>query len=469
MKIMRNTAYNLLGTAIPLVVALATVPVYLSIIGPIKFGLLSISFLILGYFGIFDFGLGRAVAHRIATNSSKREGESGVFGTAVFCNLVIGIVGSCILWLTTKIYFGTFLDVESDLKFQMLSAIPALAISVPITALTGVFSGALEGKEKFARVNAANTISSIMFHTIPLAIAMYGIGDLASLVTAACFARIFGAALLYGLCVKEFGYQLKFDRNEVQHLFGFGGWVALSSLVGPLMVITDRFLIGALIGPKAVANYTIPFEIGARTAIIPHALSRALFPQISAGGCPVSLRKLSIQAAFLLASVITPLTVIGIFAMRPFMEIWLGDFAEESIIVGQIILVAFWVNAMCYIPLTVIVAGGKPKAVAFVHCIELFPYLIILYFLTRHFGIEGAAIAFLVRCIADYIILGILSGLVRPIILPHTAFLGVISSALICASYLELPVISKYVVLVILMLATGCISWLSRRGMSAKF
>ncbi len=201
------------------------------------------------------------------------------------------------------------------------------------------------------------------------------------------------------------------------------------------MIITDRFLIGAVIGPKAVANYTIPFEIAARTLTIPQALSRALFPQISGTTSSLSIRKLGYQTSFALASIITPLTVAGIFLMRPFLELWIGNFASESILVGQIILIAFWVNALCFIPLTVIVGSGRPKSVAVTHCIELVPYLGVLYILTTNFGIEGAAIAFLLRCVVDYFILGHISGLLRSLILPQMVFAALIVSAFCSSLY----------------------------------
>lgn len=419
---------------VPIVVAIVTIPMYLTTIGSAKFGLLSIAFLILGYFGIFDLGLGRAVAHRIAgTQLEKGANQPGIVGTAVICNSVLGLVGGLVLWLSTFVYFQYFLDADDGLRGQMLSAIPALALSMPVTALTGVLSGALEGRGRFAVVNIATTIAAVTFHLLPLALALGVTRDLQWLIAAACSARILGVLMLIALCLREFGPRLEIVRKEIAPLFRFGGWIAVSSLVGPLMIITDRFVIGALIGPVAVAVYTIPFEISARTATIPQALGRALFPQISAEADPLNAVQLGRDSSFALGALMTPLTILGIFAMPMFLDLWLKNYDAKSVVIGQLILTAFWVNAITYVPLTLIVGQGRPKVVALIHCMELLPYLAVLYVLTNWLGVEGAALAFMLRCLVDYFLLGRLSGLLMHVWITQLLFAGLVGSALAAA------------------------------------
>ena len=45
-------------------------------------------------------------------------------------------------------------------------------------------------------------------------------------------------------------------------------WVTVTGLFGPILVILDRFAIGAVLGARAVAIYTVPFQLAQRIQIL---------------------------------------------------------------------------------------------------------------------------------------------------------------------------------------------------------
>ena len=65
-RISRNTAINMVGAILPLLLTLFTIPRYLRLIGDVRFGVLAMVWLLLSYFAIFDMGLGRATSRSIA-------------------------------------------------------------------------------------------------------------------------------------------------------------------------------------------------------------------------------------------------------------------------------------------------------------------------------------------------------------------------------------------------------------------
>ena len=62
----RNTGLNIIGQVVPLLVGLGAIPYVVRGLGTERFGILSIAWVLLGYFSLFDLGLGRATTKFVA-------------------------------------------------------------------------------------------------------------------------------------------------------------------------------------------------------------------------------------------------------------------------------------------------------------------------------------------------------------------------------------------------------------------
>ena len=73
--IRRNAVINTFSIAIPVVVAVFAIPRIISTIGTSRFEILSLCWIVIGYSGLFDLGLGRAltkfVAERVETGETR--------------------------------------------------------------------------------------------------------------------------------------------------------------------------------------------------------------------------------------------------------------------------------------------------------------------------------------------------------------------------------------------------------------
>ena len=78
----------------PLLVAFVTVPIYVSHIGAARYGVLSIVWLLLGYFGFLDFGLvvGASVNALAKLKHASQAERSKVLVTAASLNLALGVL-----------------------------------------------------------------------------------------------------------------------------------------------------------------------------------------------------------------------------------------------------------------------------------------------------------------------------------------------------------------------------------------
>lgn len=416
MSIGKHTAYNLAGAVVPLFLSLITIPAYIGLIGEARYGVLAVAFLLLGYFGLFDLGLGTATAQRIAAIGDDDPAErASTFWTALAINLALGALGGLLIWPVAVYFFGHMFNVEPALRSELRSAIPWLTLALPLATVSGVLTGALQGRSKFLELNFVSVLTSALTQIVPLAVAWLFGANLAWLLPAVVFTRIVAIGILFARCrVHVFnGQPRQFSRSQAKSLLNFGGWVTVTSLVAPMMTMLDRFAIGATMSAQAVTHYTVPFQLVEKTLVLPAALTSAIFPRLAASSAEES-RALAVTALLALVALMTPLIVFGVFIVEPFLALWLTpEFAGYAATPAKILLLGFWVNACARVPYVALLAASRPGVIAKCQLAELVPYLVGLYLGLRFWGLPGAATVFGIRTLIDCGLLMHFAGILR--------------------------------------------------------
>ena len=256
----------------------------------------------------------------------------------------------------------------------------------------------------------------MLLQTGPLAVALLIGPRLENMIAAVVVTRLL---MLVPLAWAAFAAARPFPRLHLEgvwlkRLLGFGGWVTLSDLVTPVMDFLDRFAIASLLGPVAVTNYVVPFNLASRTRILPVSVTRALFPRLSALG-PDEARRLGVQTLRRLALLLTPVFLIGLLLVAPFLRWWIGtDFAHGAAPLGQILLVGAWSAGLAQIGFVTLQAEGRPSRVAWIRCGEIPFFLGVLWWGLVHFGVRGAAYAWTGWSLLDASLLLGTSGLLDP-------------------------------------------------------
>src|SRR5438874_13809856 len=95
-KLARNTILNLLGQGLPLIVGVLTTPRIVHGLGPERYGVLATALVVLGYFGLFDLGLGRAATRVVASalGAGRDEDVPAIAWTAGMVLAGLGLVGT---------------------------------------------------------------------------------------------------------------------------------------------------------------------------------------------------------------------------------------------------------------------------------------------------------------------------------------------------------------------------------------
>jgi len=435
-SISRNASFNILGSVLPMFVTLATVPPYLKLIGDVRFGVLSLVWVFLGYFGLFEMGLGRATSKYIAQlKNDAGETRESVFWTALLVNLAVGSVGGLLLWIVASLTMPFWLKAGGDIQAEVARSMPWLAAAVPVATLTSVLVGALEGREEFGAINSQQIGATVVFQLVPLGIAAWLGPRIDWLVAATVLTRVATNVPLFVFCVRRVPLRgmPRINREWVVRLWRFGIWITVSGIASPILTSLDRFVIGFAQGAQAVTYYAIPYGFASKLLVFPSSVSRALYPRFSAQQLSTATQ-MGVRAVLGLASILTPIVVSAILVTGPFFRFWIGPAAAARCVHAGILLsIGIWINALAYIANGLLQAQGRPDLPAKFHLAEILPFVVILWAGVHFGGVTGAAIAWGIRAAGDAVLLFAAAGMLRATIVRLVPSIALISVASIAA------------------------------------
>ncbi|WP_456418134.1 hypothetical protein [Thiolapillus sp.] len=409
----KHTFYNFVGSAVSLGILLISVPWYLQLIGMERYGVLSILWLLFGYFGFFDFGIGRAIAHKIAGLSADGDDKKiDVLWAGLFVNLFLAVIGAFFLYFALGYVLTYWVNMDSSLREEVRASVLWVSLSLIPSIASSALHGVVLGRQKFLLLNTVDVAGKLLLQFLPLATAYFFTPDLESVTQAVFVARLL-AFLFWVMASRKAlhgSMQPRWKPDVARTLWKYGSWITLGMLLAPLLSGVERLVIGYLRDASFVALYAVPFSLVAPVALLSASLSNALFPRFAAEG-KHDVQQLAMDAALAVAILVTPILVVVAFLVYPFTAIWIdAEFARNTVGVAQLLIVGFWANSLAKVFHTKLQGEGRPKVIVRAHLAELIPFLVVLYLMTSYWGILGAAAAWSIRSVADMLLLGNKSG-----------------------------------------------------------
>jgi O-antigen/teichoic acid export membrane protein len=414
-----NSLLNALGQGAPAVVAVFAVPVLVHALGLERFGILSLAWIVVGYFSLFDFGLGRALTQVVAERRAAGD-QAGVNAVVVAClsaMLGLGLVGFIAAEVASPWLVQDTLKITPALRAEALTAFRILAAGVPIVIMGAGLRGALEAYERFDLVNAiraplgvANYLGPMLLlpftHRLPAVVSVLVIARALSLAaTVVCYRRVVGP----------------FRRTSITAdgvlpvVLRSGSWMTVSNLVGPIMTYADRFVIGRLMSAAVVAVYSAPFDMVSRLMIVPAAVTSTLFPAFAGNENKRHTADLFARGLMMTSLGLFSVTLVVVLFAHEGMALWLGaDFANRSAGVLQILAIGVFINCFAQIAFALVQGVGRADLAARANLAEVPFYLGLVWWLVESRGLEGAALAWTARVAVDAVIMFWLAARVVP-------------------------------------------------------
>ena len=405
-RIGQNSLYSLGGTAGAFALTLVATPILLHRLGSVNFGLWSIALAAFGLLNALEFGLGTAVAKYVAehTGAGDPSGLSAIVTTAVSAYVAVGVVLTVPLFVLAPRASGLFdvprttdAHVDVVLRLVTLGLIPMLLLSCGQALAVGL--------QDFRVPVLANLAQSALTMTIAIAIVLAG-GSVRAVVAGALGVLwvVGTATLAVGLrMVRGAGATVSFASAHARQLLSYVAFTGITGVGALLFGSVDRVVVGAAVGLRAVAYYSITIGVANKLLYLADVACRPLLPASSAElgrGRPdlvlVQLRR---------ATGVTTLAVgtLGItlfVAAQPLLRWWLGGrFAAHAVEPLRILIVIYAAVALAAPAYHVINGIGLAWVVAATGLAGGAFTVTLIALLGPPFGLNGAAIANAAYCV----------------------------------------------------------------------
>jgi O-antigen/teichoic acid export membrane protein len=411
-----HISWNLLGLGLPLVIAAATVPLLLESLGSQRFGLLTLAWGLIGYASGLDLGVGRAATHRISELRAGSESEHRqiptVLATAVRVTLASGWLAALVIAASLAFGVDRLIKAEHVPAIEIQLSIALLGVALPLQAISAAYRGVNEAYLNFRGVSVLRIVLGAANFGMPFVIALFT-QKMYWLVLSIVVSRA-GALWIYRMLARDCiaGIQgsgtASYSREVARGLLRFGGWFTLSSALNPIVAAADRFYIAAVISAATATAYVIPYEMVVQSLILVSAVTTVAFPYLSnlRANDPGLVKGIFCRTLAISLAGMSLVTAFFIAFGGSLLSLWLGNSvpteSHDVIRVLSLGLLPYTVGTMC---IALLHAAGRTDLTAKINIAEFPFFLLLIYLMILHFGIMGAAYAWVLRVTLDAVVL----------------------------------------------------------------
>ncbi|MBB2191507.1 flippase [Gluconacetobacter azotocaptans] len=446
--VITNAAWNMFGRIAPVLVALPVTPRLIHELGLSRWGIFTIALSLIGTFGIFDLGLGRALTRAIAgrTHDQSDHETADLILTGVLTLTGIGVIGGLISAGAVSFWVRHGLKIPENLQHETIVALLVFCATAPLVMINAALWGVLTAYHEFRATNLINIPISIAYYIGPLLVlevwdSLVGV----MLVLAGC--RLWMAIAYIRFCLRLVP-QLRAARvrpHLLAPLLRIGGWMTVSNIAYPLLGNIDRFMIASVISAAATGFYTTPSDAVGRFSMVTNAVAASAYPALASSWRTDSVRTVELYrtSVLTLAALLLPLCLGTALFSSKILSLWIDqDFAIHSSTIMKLLCLGIFIGSADAIAAGFLDAIGRPDASAKLSIGEMLVYVPLLVVFLHHFGVVGAAFAWAIRTAGDFVVRMFLSIRFYPPITQALARIlpaALTGAACMCIALVDMP------------------------------
>lgn len=394
----RNVGSTWFSLLVHLAVGFFLSPFILHKLGDTAFGLWVLVFSLTGYFGVFDFGIRSSLVRYVAKFTAAHDQDQLTLfvNTSLSANCAIALF---VLLLTVigALHLNNLFRIPPDLirtgqwLFLMVGA--QVALTFPLS----VFSGIIEGLQKFSWLNA----TQIMFSLLRGFLIVIALDKGRGLLTIALITVMLNLLIYASLVAKVFKtiplqLGVRFvNLTVLREMMSYGVSAFLIIIGEKLCFQSGPAVVGMFVSSAAITYFAVGLKLVEYSTSPVQGLTQILAPMCShfdATGDMDRLRQICITGSQACATLIFPACAALIVLGKPIIQIWMGSEYISSYIVLLFLILPKTLYLVEAASCKVLLGMGKHGMLGVVILIDGISSLFLSALLVRHFGIAGVAL-----------------------------------------------------------------------------
>ncbi len=396
-----------------MVVTFLLIPFIIRKLGEDIYGLWTLSFSIIGFFSLLDFGFGlgvvkwtgEAVVHKDFTH------RNGILSTVFLLYVTIAAVGMLAL-AGFSLFYPRLFSIPDALSrpavlVLLILGIRSLVIQVPLS----LFKGVLFGEQRIARINIIQTVGTLLYAGSAWLMLAGGWG-IVTLAIINCGAFLIENILylLHALRHVE-GLRISFSlfsRKYLRESLSFSIYSFITTIAGLVLFNTDAIIIQVALNLTLVGIYGVAIKITEYSLLLTKQLVNVLTPLIS------ELKESRDDASirFLLIDVSRYVTATGTLIAgsvyvfgSDLLVLWVGESFLSAAVPLMLLITAFMLSVPELIAANVLTMTGYHTYTAKISVSSIVVNIGISLLLVRPFGLTGIAVGTLSSSVINNVIL----------------------------------------------------------------
>jgi len=398
----RNVSTRYLAIAVETALGLVMLPFNLAHLGQAAYGLLVLTASITLHFSLLDLGYGGSLVKFMAQYRAQRDERglneiaSTVFFVFAVCGLLTYLVAAAAAFNLEHLF-----NLTAEQAYVGRWMLLIIAVHVAMNFPFSVYGGVVAGFQRFDANNIVAIAMGVVVALVNAVVLLAGYG-LITLVAATTAVRVI-ALFIYRRNALRIYPELRirpslFRRGRLKEVTSFSIYASIIDWANKLNYHLDAIVIGAILGPMAVAVWAPAERIIAATQRLTNQLNGVLFPLVVDSDAlqqRAQLQRILIEGTRLSLATVIPIALTLIVLADALIRVWLGSRADDlagCVPVIQILAIAVAIRVGNATGNIVLKGAGRHRFLAWVNLSAGAVNVGLSILLIGPYGLPGVAI-----------------------------------------------------------------------------